>query len=214
MSDRCGGKAVFLVGMVCLSSCSVLLPLLARLSPHLVLLARLVQGAASGLAFPSLYNLFRNSSVHHFIVKTYFQTLKRTININNRCYQCVDGPGGARYPDVCRVRRDPHRHRPHLPPHLLAVPGAPHTNSPVGINTALVRAGRGLAHGFLRAGRDRSGLVRPLLLPGLQQTPGPPLYCIASSVPVLLSPSLSRVRVFIILPDRTTPGYPSASWST
>ena len=125
----------------------------------------------------------------------------------------MDGPGGARYPDVCRVRRDPHRHRPHLPPHLLAVPGAQPTNSPVLTNTALVRAGRGLAHGFLRPGRDRSGLVRPLLLPGLQQTTGPPLYCIASSVPVLLSPSLSRVPVFTIFPDRTTPGYPSASWS-
>ena len=76
LSDRCGGKAVFLVGMVCLSSCSVLLPLLARLSPHLVLLARLVQGAASGLAFPSLYNLFRNSSVQHLFHILSFETLK------------------------------------------------------------------------------------------------------------------------------------------
>ena len=57
-SDRWGGKAVFLVGMTILTSTSLFIPLLARIEPSLLLLIRLVQGLASGLAFPSLYNLF------------------------------------------------------------------------------------------------------------------------------------------------------------
>ena len=57
-SDRWGGKAVFLVGMTILTSTSLFIPLLARIEPNLLLLIRLVQGLASGLAFPSLYNLF------------------------------------------------------------------------------------------------------------------------------------------------------------
>ena len=57
-SDRWGGKVVFLIGMVTLTSTSLLIPPLARLQPSLLLLVRLVQGLASGLAFPSLYNLF------------------------------------------------------------------------------------------------------------------------------------------------------------
>ena len=57
-SDRWGGKSVFLVGMTTLTSTSLLIPLLARTEPSLLLLIRLVQGLASGLAFPSLYNLF------------------------------------------------------------------------------------------------------------------------------------------------------------
>ena len=57
-SDRWGGKAVFLVGMTILTSTSLFIPLVARIEPSLLLLIRLVQGLASGLAFPSLYNLF------------------------------------------------------------------------------------------------------------------------------------------------------------
>ena len=57
-SDRWGGKSVFLVGMTILTSSSLLIPLLARIEPSLLLLVRLIQGLASGLAFPSLYNLF------------------------------------------------------------------------------------------------------------------------------------------------------------
>ena len=57
-SDRFGGKTVFLVGMVTLSGTTLLIPVLARLSPNLVIIVRVLQGLASGLSFPSLYNLF------------------------------------------------------------------------------------------------------------------------------------------------------------
>ena len=57
-SDRFGGKTVFLVGMITLSGGTLLIPILARTSPALVVLVRVVQGLASGLSFPSLYNLF------------------------------------------------------------------------------------------------------------------------------------------------------------
>ena len=57
-SDRFGGKTVFLVGMVTLSGSTLLIPVLARSSPAMVLVVRVLQGLASGLSFPSLYNLF------------------------------------------------------------------------------------------------------------------------------------------------------------
>ena len=38
-----GGKTVFLLGMTTLSSCSMLIPLAARLSPSLVLVIRVIQ---------------------------------------------------------------------------------------------------------------------------------------------------------------------------
>jgi len=57
-SDRFGGKTVFLIGMTTLSGTSLLIPLFARTSPSLVVGVRVLQGLASGLAFPSLYNLF------------------------------------------------------------------------------------------------------------------------------------------------------------
>merc|ERR1719320_2264992 len=44
--------------MTTLTSTSLLIPLMARTEPSLLLLIRFVQGLASGLAFPSLYNLF------------------------------------------------------------------------------------------------------------------------------------------------------------
>lgn len=57
-SDRFGGKTVFLIGMITLSGTSLLIPVFARLSPGLVVVVRVLQGLASGLSFPSLYNLF------------------------------------------------------------------------------------------------------------------------------------------------------------
>merc|ERR1719471_1229581 len=36
----------------------MLIPIMARTSPYLVIAIRIIQGLASGLAFPSLYNLF------------------------------------------------------------------------------------------------------------------------------------------------------------
>ena len=38
-----GGKTVFLLGMTTLSSCSMLIPLAARLTPYLVLVIRVIQ---------------------------------------------------------------------------------------------------------------------------------------------------------------------------
>eukprot|EP00092_Neocalanus_flemingeri_P024646 GFUD01026731.1.p1 GENE.GFUD01026731.1~~GFUD01026731.1.p1 ORF type:complete len:504 (+),score=120.85 GFUD01026731.1:68-1579(+) len=61
-SDRFGGKTVFLIGMTTLSGTSLLIPVFARLSPGLVVAVRVLQGLASGLAFPSLYNLFSSWS--------------------------------------------------------------------------------------------------------------------------------------------------------
>jgi MFS family permease len=57
-SDRFGGKTVFLIGMITLSGTSLLIPMFARISPGLVVGVRVLQGLASGLSFPSLYNLF------------------------------------------------------------------------------------------------------------------------------------------------------------
>ena len=57
-SDRFGGKTVFLIGMITLSGTSLLIPVFARISPGLVVVVRVLQGLASGLSFPSLYNLF------------------------------------------------------------------------------------------------------------------------------------------------------------
>ena len=57
-SDRFGGKTVFLVGMTTLSGTSLLIPVFARINPGLVVGVRVLQGLASGLSFPSLYNLF------------------------------------------------------------------------------------------------------------------------------------------------------------
>ena len=54
---RFGGKIVFLIGMITLSGTSLLIPFFARISPGLVVVVRVLQGLASGLSYPSLYNL-------------------------------------------------------------------------------------------------------------------------------------------------------------
>ena len=43
MFPQFGGKSVFLVGMLTLSSTSMLIPVLARTSPYLVLAVRILQ---------------------------------------------------------------------------------------------------------------------------------------------------------------------------
>ena len=48
---------MILIGMVTLTSSSLLIPLLARISPSLLIGVRVLQGLASGLSFPGVYNL-------------------------------------------------------------------------------------------------------------------------------------------------------------
>ena len=66
-SDRFGGKTVFLIGMSLLTLTTLLIPVLARTDPYLVLAVRILQGLASGLSYPSLYNLFRLDAASWFI---------------------------------------------------------------------------------------------------------------------------------------------------
>lgn len=58
ISDRWGGKPSLTFGMFILSLGSLILPPLARLDISYVIAIRIVQGLVSGMAFPSLYNLF------------------------------------------------------------------------------------------------------------------------------------------------------------
>jgi len=57
-SDKWGCKTISLIGMSLVSVGSLLLPVCARLSPLLVVGIRFIQGLASGIVFPSLYQLF------------------------------------------------------------------------------------------------------------------------------------------------------------
>ena len=57
-SDNCSGKICLLSGIFILSSSSVMMPFLARLDEAYVIVIRIVQGLVSGVAFPSLYNMF------------------------------------------------------------------------------------------------------------------------------------------------------------
>lgn len=57
-SDKCCGKLCLLGGIFILSSTSVSMPFLARLDEIYVIFIRIVQGLVSGVAFPSLYNMF------------------------------------------------------------------------------------------------------------------------------------------------------------
>lgn len=57
-SDNCSGKICLLSGIFILSSSSVMMPFLARLDEAYVIVVRIVQGLVSGVAFPSLYNMF------------------------------------------------------------------------------------------------------------------------------------------------------------
>jgi len=57
-SDRWGGRTVLLYGMIVLSIGTLLTPVAARLHPYCVLAIRIIQGLASGFAFPSVYNIF------------------------------------------------------------------------------------------------------------------------------------------------------------
>ena len=58
ISDRFGGKISLLTGMMVMSSSSLLMPTMARVDVNLVMALRVLQGLVSGVAFPSLYNLF------------------------------------------------------------------------------------------------------------------------------------------------------------
>ena len=44
--------------MAIMSTTSLAIPIMARTSTYLVMITRIIQGLVSGLAFPSLYNLF------------------------------------------------------------------------------------------------------------------------------------------------------------
>jgi len=57
-SDRWGGRNVLLYGILVLSLGTLLTPILARVDPHLLVVLRVIQGLASGFAFPSVYNIF------------------------------------------------------------------------------------------------------------------------------------------------------------
>merc|ERR1711953_527334 len=57
-SDNCSGKICLLSRIFILSSSSVMMPFLARLDEAYVIVVRIVQGLVSGVAFPSLYNMF------------------------------------------------------------------------------------------------------------------------------------------------------------
>ena len=158
-----GGKTVFLVGMLTLSTTSILIPVLARSSPYLVVGVRIIQ-------------------VRH---KQYLRIVTNPCYLPGPCQRVVlpqplqlvqrlDHSRGEGHPHVPRLRRGPHRHRPHLPSLLLALS---------------VGTGRRMASHLLRARHHGSPLVHPLLLPHLQQPHHPPqdLQC-GAGVPHLLPP--------------------------
>ncbi|XP_023338728.1 sialin isoform X2 [Eurytemora carolleeae] len=57
-SDRWGGRTVLLYGMFILSLSTLFIPVAARIHPYLLVGIRIIQGLASGFAFPSVYNIF------------------------------------------------------------------------------------------------------------------------------------------------------------
>ena len=57
ISDKYGGKAGILGGVLLLSASTLAIPESARFDPRMVFLIRVFQGAVSGFAFPSVYGL-------------------------------------------------------------------------------------------------------------------------------------------------------------
>lgn len=57
-SDKWGGKIGLQLGVIVLAVGSLVLPPLARIHESYVMIIRVLQGMVSGLAFPSMYNLF------------------------------------------------------------------------------------------------------------------------------------------------------------
>lgn len=58
ISDKCGGKSSLLYGMLMFSLTTLMIPSLARFDESLVIAIRILQGLISGVAMPSLYNIF------------------------------------------------------------------------------------------------------------------------------------------------------------